>query len=82
MSELPFPTRLPTVLHSIITLGGLALWISVGLFVLEAGLHGVLLMGVVWVVLNCLPLGAKLEHIREAMRMAWIGLCQLCSYSS
>ena len=26
-------------------------------------------MGVVWVVLNCLPLGASLENIREAMRM-------------
>lgn len=69
MTESVFPIRLPSVLHSVITLGGLALWISVGLFVLKAGLHGVLLMGVVWVVINCLLLGAKLEHVREAMRM-------------
>lgn len=69
MTDAVFPIRPPSVLHSIITLGGLALWISIGLFVLEAGLHGILLMGVVWVVLNCLVLGAKLEHVREAMRM-------------
>ncbi len=64
-----FNTRPPTVLHSLITLGGLALWISLGLFVLDAGLHGVLLIGVVWVVINCIPLGASLPDIREAMRM-------------
>lgn len=65
----PFISRQPTVLHAIITLGGLALWISFGLFVLKAGLHGVLLMGVVWVVVNCLPLGASLSDIRQAMRL-------------
>lgn len=61
--------RSPTVLHSVVTLGGLAAWISVGLFVLDAGLHGLLLMGVVWVVLNAMLLGARLQDIREAMRM-------------
>jgi len=64
-----FNTRLPTVAHSLLTLVGLAAWISFGLFYLDAGLHGVLLIGVVWVVLNCIPLGASLPNIREAMRM-------------
>lgn len=64
-----FNTRTPTVAHSFITLAGLALWISLGLFVLQAGLHGVLLIGVVWVVVNSFLLGATLQDIREAMTM-------------
>ena len=64
-----FTTKQPSVVHSIFTLLGLAVWISFGLFYLQAGLHGVLLLGVVWVVFNCLPLGCRLEDIREAMRM-------------
>lgn len=68
MTEL-LTSRKPSVLHSIITLSGLALWISFGLFYLEAGLHGLLLMGVVWVVLNCLPLGVSLLTVRQAMRL-------------
>lgn len=62
-------TRLPSVQHAVITLGGLALWISLGLFVLDAGLHGILLMGIVWVVINSAVLGASLPDIREAMRI-------------
>lgn len=69
MKDSSFATKSPTVIHAAITLGGLALWISIGLFILKAGLHGVLLLGVVWVVLNCLPLGASLVTIREAMRI-------------
>lgn len=61
--------RKPTVLHAAITLIGLAIWISLGLFVLESGLHGVLLMGIVWVVINCIPLGTSLEDVRHAMRI-------------
>lgn len=69
MSETAFTRRLPSVLHSTITLGGLALWVSVGLFILGAGLHGILLIGLVWVVINSIWLGAGFEQVREAMRL-------------
>jgi len=69
MSEIALTKRLPSVSHSAITLGGLALWVSVGLFVLDAGLHGILLIGLVWVVVNSIYLGAGFEQTREAMRL-------------
>lgn len=61
--------RQPSVLHSAITLIGLALWISYGLFGLQAGLHGILLMGIVWVVISSAFLGTTLQQIREGMQI-------------
>ena len=59
--------RTPTVLHSALTIFGLAAWISFGIFKLEAGLHGILLLGMVGVVLSSLTLHTNLLGIREAM---------------
>lgn len=61
-------TREPTVLHSALTLIGLATWISFGLFWLKAGLHGLLLIGLTGIVLSSMPLHASLEQVRAAMR--------------
>ncbi|MFT5654763.1 MAG: NhaC family Na+:H+ antiporter, partial [Arenicella sp.] len=57
----------PTVFHSAITLLGLAIWISYGIFGLGADLHGILLIGLVWVVINCLPLRVSYAQIQIAM---------------
>lgn len=57
----------PTVLHAAITLLGLAVWISFGIFGLGADLHGILLVGLVWVVINCLFLKAAYPQIQTAM---------------
>ena len=59
----------PSVLHAAITILGLACWISFGIFYLESGLHGILLLGVVWVALNCIPLRCNYLQIREAMQI-------------
>ena len=61
-------TREPTVLHSALTLIGLAAWISFGLFWLKAGLHGLLLIGLTGIVISSIPLHASLEQVRAAMR--------------
>ena len=60
--------RNPSVPHAAITLLVLAVWIPYGIFVLKAGLHGLLLLGIVWVVLSSLPLRATLPQVRAAMR--------------
>jgi len=54
-------------LHAGLTLVGLAAWISYGIFVLEAGLHGILLVGLVGVVISCARLSITLLQVREAM---------------
>ncbi|NND82992.1 MAG: Na+/H+ antiporter NhaC [Gammaproteobacteria bacterium] len=59
--------RDPSVLHAAITLLGLAVWIPFAIFKLEAGLHGILLIGMVWVVLSSMPLRATLPQVRAAM---------------
>lgn len=57
----------PGIVHALVCFFGLLAWISIGLFVLKAGLHGILLVGLVWVALNCMVLGADYGQIREAM---------------
>lgn len=57
----------PSVLHAAITMLGLALWISYGIFGLDADLHGILLIGLVWAVFNSLLLRCKYSHIQTAM---------------
>tara|TARA_R110002073_G_scaffold115350_4_gene253076 strand:- start:5504 stop:6928 length:1425 start_codon:yes stop_codon:yes gene_type:complete len=59
--------KLPTLLHASTCFLGLLIWIGVGIFVLEAGLHGILLVGLVWVALNALVLGFHYDHMRQAM---------------
>lgn len=59
--------RQPTVFHAAITLIGLAVWISYGIFGLGADLHGILLIGLVWVAINCLPLRVSYAQIQRAM---------------
>ena len=59
--------REPSVAHSAVTILGLASWISFGIFGLDAGLHGILLMGLVWVVICTLPLGVSYPQIQTAM---------------
>lgn len=59
--------RLPSLTHSIVCLLGLFSWIAFGLFILEAALHGVLMMGLVWVAANALILAPNYSQIREAM---------------
>ena len=61
-------TREPSVLHAAITILGLACWISFGIFVLESGLHGILLLGLVGVAFSCVPLRCNYLQIREAMQ--------------
>ncbi len=53
--------------HAALTCLGLLTWIIVGIFVLDAGLHGVLMLGLVWVAGNALALGARYDAIRAAM---------------
>jgi len=57
----------PSVLHAAITLLGLAIWISYGIFGLGADLHGILLLGLVWVVTNCIVLRCSYAQIQVAM---------------
>lgn len=64
--ELSINTQ-PTVFHAAITLLGLSAWISYGIFVIDADLHGILLVAMVWVVINCLRLRISYAQIRAAM---------------
>jgi len=57
----------PSVLHAAITLLGLAVWISYGIFALKADLHGILLVGLVWVVINSLILRVSYLEMQAAM---------------
>jgi len=57
----------PSLLHASICFLSLLIWVGIGLFVLEAGLHGILLIALVWVTINSLLLGAKYSEIRAAM---------------
>ncbi|MBT5031366.1 MAG: Na+/H+ antiporter NhaC [Proteobacteria bacterium] len=57
----------PGVWHALFTFTAMLLWIAYGLFVLEAGLHGVLLIALVWVIANSLWLGNRYADIRTAM---------------
>ncbi len=59
--------KLPSLPHATICFLGLLTWIGIGIFVLEAGLHGILLVGLVWVALNALVLGFHYDHMRQAM---------------
>jgi len=59
--------RLPSLAHACICLLGLLLWIAFGLFILKAALHGVLMLGLVWVAANALLLAPSYSKIREAM---------------
>lgn len=60
-------TPTPSLTHASICCIGLLAWIAIGLFVLKAGLHGVLLIGLVWVSCNALFLGCTYARVREAM---------------
>ena len=57
----------PGVWHALFTFTAMLLWIAYGLFILQAGLHGVLLIALVWVVVNSLWLGNRYDDIRTAM---------------
>ena len=57
----------PGVWHALFTFTAMLLWIAYGLFVLQAGLHGVLLIALVWVIANSLWLGNRYVDIRTAM---------------
>jgi len=59
--------RLPSLTHACICLLGLFSWIAFGLFILEAALHGVLMLGLVWVAANALILAPNYSQIRAAM---------------
>jgi NhaC family Na+:H+ antiporter len=61
--------KLPSLSHAVVCLLGLFLWIAFGLFILDAGLHGVLMLGLVWVASNALVLAPSYHQIREAMRL-------------
>ena len=56
--------RLPSLLHATICFFGLVTWISFGIFYLEAGLHGVLLVGLVWVAGNAMLFRARYALVR------------------
>ncbi|MEO0367234.1 MAG: Na+/H+ antiporter NhaC [Pseudomonadota bacterium] len=57
----------PSVLQASLTVLTLAVWISFGIFWLEADLHGILLIGIVFVAANCLWLGADYKAMQAAM---------------
>lgn len=59
--------NLPSISHALICFIGLLIWVCYGVLVLETGLHGILLIGLTWVVANVLVLGHRYEHMREAM---------------
>ena len=59
--------RKPGLLHASICFVTLLVWVATGLFVLKAGLHGILLIGLFWVAVNGLFLGAKYSEVRAAM---------------
>ena len=61
--------NLPSVIHAAITLFGLAAWVSYGIFGLGAGLHGILLLGLVWVAINSVLIKATYPQIQRAMVM-------------
>ncbi|NNC99618.1 MAG: Na+/H+ antiporter NhaC [Gammaproteobacteria bacterium] len=67
--DLPIIHREPSVMHAAVTILGLACWISFGIFYLKSGLHGILLLGLVWVAANCMPLRCNYLQIREAMQI-------------
>ncbi|MEQ8953322.1 MAG: Na+/H+ antiporter NhaC family protein, partial [Gammaproteobacteria bacterium] len=68
MSDSAKPEKnLPSLTHAIVCLLGLFSWIAFGLFILEAALHGVLMLGLVWVAANALILAPNYSQIREAM---------------
>lgn len=58
---------LPSVPHAATTLLGLVLWVSYGIFALGAGLHGILLIGLVWVTICCIPLKCSYQQIQDAI---------------
>jgi NhaC family Na+:H+ antiporter len=57
----------PSVKHALLTFITMLAWIAYGLFVLQAGLHGVLVIALVWVICNSLWLGNSYTDIRAAM---------------
>jgi len=57
----------PSLIHASLCFAGLLIWIGVGLIVMGAGLHGVLLVGLIWVALNSVYLGSAYGRIRAAM---------------
>ncbi|MDA0790663.1 MAG: Na+/H+ antiporter NhaC, partial [Proteobacteria bacterium] len=59
--------RDPGLIQATICCLGLLAWIMVGIFILQAGLHGILMLGLVWVALHALALGARYDSIRTAM---------------
>ena len=59
--------RKPGLLHASVCFVTLLVWVATGLFVLKAGLHGILLIGLFWVAVNGLFLGAKYSEVRAAM---------------
>ncbi|HIG40608.1 MAG TPA: Na+/H+ antiporter NhaC [Gammaproteobacteria bacterium] len=59
--------HLPGLIHACLCFVGLLVWISVGIFILDAGLHGILLVGLTWVALNVMALGFDYQQLRIAM---------------
>ncbi len=66
-SELQADDNQPSLIHAALCCLGLLGWVGTGLFILQAGLHGILLIGLVWVVGNALLLGNRYQRVREAM---------------
>ena len=69
MTETESETALkqPGLLHAAICFLCLLIWVGTGLFVLKAGLHGILLIALVWVVINSLMLGSTYSEVQKAM---------------
>lgn len=59
--------NVPSVGHALVCFVGLLVWVCYGVLVLEAGLHGILLLGLTWVAVNVLVLGCQYASMREAM---------------
>ena len=59
--------KLPSTIHAVTTVAVLAVWISYGIFKLQADLHGILLVAIVWVIGNCLYLGPSYNSIQAAI---------------
>lgn len=62
----------PSLLHASICCLVLVLWVGFGIFFLKSPsgdipLHGILLIGLIWVALNALVLGCRYAQVREAM---------------
>lgn len=59
--------NLPSIGHALVCFVGLLIWVCYGVLELEAGLHGILLIGTAWVAANVLVLGCSYTSMRTGM---------------